>query len=362
MILAELEIDGRHRSVLMQAPKNGFFYVIDRKTGEFISAENYTSVTWADGVDQETGRPREVPGADYAERVASIKPGPEGGHNWQPMAYSTQTGLVYIPVQEFHVALSHDPEWQYDSNVWNLGIRFRGGGVGDPPGSLLAWNPVTQQKAWEVPQPIVWNGGILATGGNLLFQGTGEGEFVAYDARNGYQLWKSFVGTGIIAPPITYSVDGIQYIAVAAGWGGSYGLKNPPGGEAAQYEQVGRLMVYRLDGGAPMPSFVRRPAPRYTGPEIELDYTQEDVLMGRRLYGTYCGACHQNGVAIPSLVYTKKETHQLWELIVHDGLYAASKGMPAFKGILTKEQVRQLQAFVVEYSRGRARYEKRNKD
>ncbi len=355
MILADLSVDGIDRKVLMQAPKNGFFYVIDRESGELISAENYTSITWADGVDPNTGRPREIHGADYAEGRAEIKPGPEGGHNWQPMAFNPETGLVYFPVQEFHTAFRHDPDYRYDPATWNLGVQFVGGGVGSPPGSLVAWDPVQQKRVWSVPRSIVWNGGVLTTAGGLVFQGTGTGKLYAHDAKTGETLWEWFTGTAIIAPPMTYRIGGRQYVSVAAGWGGSYGLRRPPGGEAARYEQRGRLFTFVLGGKGAAPDYALRQPRVPTGPEIELEYSREAVSAGARLYRKYCGACHQNGVLVPSLHYTSKETHQLWELIVYDGIYAAAKGMPAFKGMMSREEVRQIQAFVVEASRGMAR-------
>ncbi|HUE96299.1 MAG TPA: PQQ-dependent dehydrogenase, methanol/ethanol family, partial [Longimicrobiaceae bacterium] len=250
MILTDLEIDGRTRRVIMQAPKNGFFYVLDRETGEFSSAETYTTVTWATGIDPRTGRPIEAPGARYEVERQVIKPGPLGGHNWHPMSYSPQTGLVYIPVQDNSFVYAQDPEFNYEPGVWNTGTDFSAGaGIRrDPPtGSLVAWDPVRQEPRWTVAYDDMWNGGVLSTAGGLVFQGTNDGRFVAYDAETGRSLWEVKAAAGIIAAPVTYMIDGVQYVAVMAGWGGSYGLT---GGGRRPFTE-GRLFVFRLDGDAP---------------------------------------------------------------------------------------------------------------
>ncbi|MGB0188972.1 MAG: PQQ-dependent dehydrogenase, methanol/ethanol family, partial [Aequoribacter sp.] len=228
MILADMEFDGRMRKVIMQAPKNGFFYVIDRETGEFISAEKYTMATWATHVDPESGRPVEAPEARYEETgVPNFQfPHPLGGHNWHPMSYSPDTGLVYIPAQEIPIVYGHDSDYEYNSKGWNVGVRFELAASPDDPavraqlgamvkGYITAWDPVTQTEKWRVQHPNMWNGGLLSTAGNLVFQGNAEGEFVAYTADSGERLWSSYAQTGVVAGPVTYTVDGEQYVAVA---------------------------------------------------------------------------------------------------------------------------------------------------
>jgi quinohemoprotein ethanol dehydrogenase len=208
----------------MQAPKNGFFYVLDRATGELLSADAYVPMTWATGVDKKTGRPIERPEARYKEQLTIVKPGPFGGHNWQPMSFSPQTGLVYIPAQDPFFAYAGVKDFKYRPGAWNTGSDFGQLKVLPPvvpTGHLLAWDPVAQKERWRVPYKTIWNGGLLSTAGNLVFQGTADGRFVAYSADRGEKLWEVTVGTGIIAAPVTYEVDGVQYVSVMAGWGGA---------------------------------------------------------------------------------------------------------------------------------------------
>ena len=227
MILADLRIDGKQRQVIMQAPKNGFFYVLDRKTGELISAEKYVEVTWASHVDKSTGRPVENPGVGYEDGLALIKPTAFGGHNWHPMSFSPQTGLVYIPTHDILGAYRNEESFKYQPGAWNTGTDFNvfatltKDAVG---GALVAWDPVKQKEVWRHPYALPWNGGLLSTAGNLVFEGTSDGRFVAYRASDGVQLWEGHTGTGVIAAPVTYLLDGKQYVSVLAGWGGAFGL------------------------------------------------------------------------------------------------------------------------------------------
>ncbi len=288
MILADLEIEGEPRSVIMQAPKNGFFYVLDRATGEFISAESFIGLNWAERVDPKTGRPVEATDSDYMDGAMEITPGPLGGHNFQPMAYNPHTGLVYIPTHEFSNTYADDPGWDYRPVGLNLAARV-GNADQEPTGHLLAWDPARQSEAWRVPQAGPWNGGILTTAGGLVFQGAADGRFVAYQAETGEQLWESFLGTGIIAAPITYEVDGRQYVTVMAGWGGAYGLRSAPAGEAARYEQDGRIYTFALVGEAALPRFTRLQREVYAA---EVDATVEEIQTGAILYRRHCNVCH----------------------------------------------------------------------
>lgn len=233
MILTELEINGEQRKVLMQAPKNGFFYVIDRASGELLSANNYVPITWASHVDMETGRPVEQPRVRFADEAVVQLPAPFGGHNCHPMSYSANTGLVYFPVHDTVFIYPQDESFTYKPGFWNTGVDMEVGGVlptEEPArsevtstikGRLIAWNPVTQSEAWHVDHDYIWSGGVLSTAGGLVFQGNVEGMLVAYGDQDGAKLWQHDVQTGIIAPPISYSIDGVQYIAVVAGLGGS---------------------------------------------------------------------------------------------------------------------------------------------
>ena len=267
MILADLEIRGRTRQVIMQAPKNGFFYVIDRATGELLAADKYVPVTWASHVDLESGRPVETANADHSAQNQNTSPASPGGHNWQPMAYNHEAGLVYIPALESAQEYSTPQQYEHvDAPHWNLGQdegAMKIGGLGGLPqslvqgifrhmirGKLIAWDPTTQTERWHVRHETPWNGGVLTTASGLVFQGTGDYRLVAYDATSGERLWETPTGTGVVAPPITFEVDGEQYLAVLAGWGGVGGLMiprftAPTGGN--------RLLVYKLGGDAKLP-------------------------------------------------------------------------------------------------------------
>ena len=259
MILADLEIEGETRKVLMQAPKNGFFYVIDRVSGEFISAKNYVPMNWASHVDPETGRPVELASGNHQLQPALTTPGPLGGHNWQPMSYSPKTGLVYIPAQETLFVYSTDTDYEYNPKTWNTAQQMEMTYLPKDPnelamvdsatvGYLLAWDPKTQKEVWRAQYKRPWSGGVLSTNGNLVFQGTSDGRFVAYAADSGELLWSVDTGQGIVAPPISYKIDGEQFIGVQVGYGGAYALMG--GLEAANKnpERDGRMMVFKLDG------------------------------------------------------------------------------------------------------------------
>ncbi|MDA1275857.1 MAG: PQQ-dependent dehydrogenase, methanol/ethanol family [Verrucomicrobia bacterium] len=353
MILADLNIDGRPRKVIMQAPKNGFFWVIDRMDGSFISAKAYVETTWATGVDPKTGRPIEAEGARYEKGPALVMPTAQGAHNWHPMAFNPEAGLVYIPGRVSSYSLADDPNWSYREKGWNLGINFLAGRP-ENSGFLLAWDPVKQQEAWRQRYIGSLNGGVLSTAGGLVFEGTGDGRFVAYDAKTGSVLWEFPTGTGIIAPPVTYSVDGEQYVTVLAGWGGAEGLLSSPTGYAALYEQVGRAFTFKLGGRTPVPEYKRRAAPVASGWDVPFDDNPADVQAGEAAYHqSQCVRCHGGGAVIPDLRYSSKEilSKAQFSLIVYDGIYAAAKGMPSFKDRLTRKQVDQIRAFVVSKSR-----------
>ena len=227
IVLADLEIDGGDVKAILHARKNGFFYVIDRETGKLISAEPFAEVTWATEIDLETGRPVEVSGARYDDRPARIAPGPIGAHNWPAMSYNPSTRLAYMPT--IHTATMFSDEGidleAWDSPVGRLGVgvRYNLAGSSRPDGvlgSLQAWDPVRQELAWEVPLGGLWNPGTMTTAGNLVFQGRVDGTLAAHDAASGSTLWTFDVGSGISAPPITYAINGRQYVALLVGWGG----------------------------------------------------------------------------------------------------------------------------------------------
>ncbi|CAE7565505.1 qbdA [Symbiodinium necroappetens] len=360
MILADIEIQGEARKVIMQAPKNGFFYVLDRTNGEFISAEAYVPITWATHVDQETGRPVENPEAHYANEKKRIQPGPLGGHNWHPMTYHPGTGLVYIPALDLRFDYAQDNAFRHSPEDWNLGIDFRE--QAPPPsaeenidnlqsikGFLAAWDPVTQREVWRVQHATAWNGGLLSTAGDLIFQGRADGQFAAYTADTGELVWESPVHVGIIAAPVSYSIDGEQYITVVAGWGGAYGLASGAPRHRNNVLSEGRILTYKLGGKAELPTpevtYLAVPTPP------AMDYTAEQQQHGQDLFHQYCAVCHGPGVGtagpVANLMYAGQETHSIWDAIVVGGAYA-EKGMPSFNHALTASDAQDIRAYVIE--------------
>ncbi len=359
ILLADLEIDGRPRKVLMQAPKNGFFFVIDRTNGEFISAEKFTEVTWASHVD-ENGRPVETD-TDYREVAKFVRPSPYGAHSWPPMSFHPNTGLVYFPVRNMGSVYKMNPDWDYRPGTWNTGIDmavYENFGSSDDyerwEAFLLAWDPVAQKEVWRVPHITAFNGGTLSTGDDLLFEGSADGRFVAYRASTGEKLWESPVGTGVMAAPITYRLDGEQYVAVAAGWGASFAMS---GGEAARLAKVrggARVLAWKLGGDAEVPPG-RPPLGPVPAPTFALESTQEELRLGALRYQEHCSACHGPGAVgggsgVPDLRYTNEATHALFPKILLEGLLEPA-GMPRFDDFLSEQEVRSIQAFILEQAR-----------
>jgi len=274
--------------VLMQAPTNGFFYVIDRETGKLISAEKYGKVTWADHIDMTTGRPVEYPGIRYENGSVVLYPWTAGTHNWQAMSYSPKTGLVYIPYLQLGFRFTKNP------NVYS-GVVATPEFTDDPhdgKGALIAWDPVAQKQRWIKWQRWMWNGGALSTAGGLVFQGENDGYVYAHDAATGEELWKFNAGLGIIAPPVSYAWHGTQYVSILAGWAGPnpYGHGLMPTGWRYN-AQPRRLLTFKLGGKARLP----RTAPYdetvhpLDDPAISLDAAQ--VKAGETLFFN-CVACH----------------------------------------------------------------------
>jgi PQQ-dependent dehydrogenase (methanol/ethanol family) len=348
MILTDLTLGGRTRRVLMQAPKNGFFYVLDRATGELISAAPYTEVTWATGIDMKTGRPIESPQARYT-KPEMIKPGPFGGHNWQPMSFNPQTGLVYIPALDASFGYADDPAFK-PSPGWNLGIdlAMAAGAPGTvaklPVGSLLAWDPVTQKERWRVPLATIWNGGTLTTGGNLVFQGGGDGNFAAYRADTGVKSWEMNVGSAINAAPITYEIDNVQYVAVMAGYGGAMRVSAP---EPSSVQ--GRLLVFRLGGNATLTPLSTTTVARPAAIPVP-DASSETVMLGALTYARRCMMCHgaeaASGGLAPDLRYSQPATFDRYDQIVMGGALA-NRGMPSFKQTVMENELAAIKAYVL---------------
>jgi quinohemoprotein ethanol dehydrogenase len=360
MILADLEIDGSPRKVILQAPKNGFFYVLDRATGELISAEPYVQTTWASHVDPETGRPVEIEGARYEDGPVLALPGPYGGHNWHPMAYSPKTGLIYIPAQDIPFAYGTDENFTFTPGLWNIGVNPLYASFPEQPpevqarlvemvkGQIIAWDPVERREVWRVQHALPWNGGMLATAGNLVFQGNSVGDFAAYRADTGEKLWSAGAQTGVIASPVTYEADGEQYVSVLAGWGGSLALSGGVVAAAAGSRNNSRILTYKLGATATLPdleavTLTLDPPPRVADEPM--------IALGKQRYADRCMACHGDGVVgggvIPDLRYMDAEKHQLWMGIVLGGLHH-DKGMVSFAKVLSAEEAAAIQAFVIE--------------
>lgn len=363
IILTDLTIEGQARKVLLHAPKNGFFYVIDRKDGKLVSAKPFTTINWASGVDPTTGRPVEYPAARYArtgQRFMAM-PGPFGSHNWHPMAYSPKTGLVYIPVQDIPLDYAVDDAFKYTPGGWNLAIASQtlGGPQNESDrkvlgmqtrGFLLAWDPVKQREVWRVQHPNVASAGVLATAGGLVFQGTPDGRFVAYRADNGQQVWNWQGYDGIIAGAMSYSVGGTQYIAVLSGFGGANAL-HVPYIQNAKVGLNGRVLVFKLDGTATAPDNEKLKA----APNVPAQtWSAETVAKGAALYGN-CAGCHGFGTyghdAIPDLRRSALLGNRAaWEQVILGGALEA-RGMPNWSATLKPEDAEALRAYIADRAR-----------
>jgi quinohemoprotein ethanol dehydrogenase len=352
MILADIPVDGKVTKVILHAPKNGFFFIIDRTNGKFLSAKNFVDVNWATGYDA-SGRPMEIPASRGADPYDSI-PGPYGAHNWHPMSYSPATGLVYLPAQSVPVNFADDKQWagqnsnkpgEFASGLgWNVGHAMNT----VPPankafGRLIAWDPVAQKQVWKQDYVSPWNGGTLVTAGNLVFQGTADGRFIAYNAKSGEKLWESPLGTGAVAAPATYIVDGKQYVSIAVGWGGVFGI----GQRATEGQNPGTVYTFIAGGKAPLP-----PITKYQMSELleGVKYNPADVPMGTALYVSNCVQCHgvpavDRGGNVPNLGYVGKDPIENLDKIVFNGPFTAN-GMPDFTGKITAADVEMIKAFI----------------
>ena len=360
MILADLEIDGTQRKVLMQAPKNGFFYVLDRANGKLISAEPFVPVNWAEGIDPDTGRPIENPEARYLDGPALVMPTPFGGHNWHPMSFSPETGLAYFSSQELSYLYESAADTRDNPDGLNTKISFL---ANEPPdteaerralikqavkGNLLAWDPVAQEAAWKVEYDTIWNGGTLATAGGLVFQGRSDQSFAAFDAKTGDLLWQMPVGSGMVGGPISYEVDGEQYIAVSAGWGSIFNLMAGFMAEQKGGQVEGHMLAFKLGGEALLD--IHQPARRQLPQPPKQVATEESIARGAVLYSNYCLICHGDGVissgTTPDLRYSGTLGNEVFYAFVLEGI--SKLGMPDFDGRLTQEEVEAIHNYIVD--------------
>jgi len=347
--------------VLLHAPKNGLFYVIDRATGTLISAKPYTFVNWTSGVDMKTGRPIETAVARYpGNDPAPVVPGPLGAHSWQPMSYSPLTGLVYIPVNDVGFKYKSPAHFEFKKLAANYGVDVVAAGMPQDPkikkaildtvkGELVAWDPVQQKQAWAVEQAGPWNGGLLSTAGNLVFEGTAAGNVEASRADTGEKLWSFPAQTGVMAGPVTYTVNGEQYVAVLAGWGGVFPLATGEvSWKSGRVRNISRMLAFKLGGKASL-----RPLPHVEEPALNpppSTASAASVHRGEELYQRSCAACHGDvavsGGVLPDLRYSGTLDSDQWFYVVLNGALKSS-GMVSFKSELSREDAAAVRAYVI---------------
>jgi quinohemoprotein ethanol dehydrogenase len=362
--LADVEIAGAKRRVALHAPKNGYFYMLDAKTGEFISAGSFVEQNWTTGIDPKTGRPAISPEARYEKTgkpFVSI-PGAAGAHSWQPMSFSPATGLVYIPANLAGFPYAAAKDWKADDIGFQTGQdgalvampadkAARDGALAATTGALIAWDPIRQKAAWTVPQKGPWNGGTLATAGNLVFQGDAAGNFNAFSADDGKKLWSFSGQSGIIAAPMSYSVDGEQYVAIMVGWGGVWdvatGVLAKKSGAA---HNISRLLVFKLGAKGTLPP-VPPMAERVLDPPPFLG-TDEQVAKGAGLYARYCSVCHGDAAVAGGLVPDLRHSGVIAQaealnMIVLDGALKHN-GMVSFKSALKAEDSEAIRQYLIK--------------
>lgn len=359
IVIATLTIDGQSRKVLMQAPKNGFFYVLDAATGKLISAKNFTDIAWATGVDLATGRPIETKAARYevTGKPFLSKQNPNGAHTWHSMSYSPATGLVYLPIHGQSFVFGPPKSFGLRPMTQNTGADFSGNAALDPKqtldesyGRLIAWDPVRQREVWRVERAGQANGGALSTAGGLVFQGTGSGQFTAVDAASGKQLWSAEAQTGIIAAPISYAIDGEQYVAIMAGTGSSWALIGGDNNmKGLKRQNVSRLLVYKLGGTVQLP-----PPPPFQEPPLNPPAATAGaavVARGGELYDAYCSNCHGPGAVQVGILPDLRRTPYLSTDATFDSVVLAgarqAHGMANFSSQLAVDDVHAIRAFVV---------------
>lgn len=348
IMLVDLTIGSEARKALLHAPKNGFFYVLDRYTGKVISANNFVPVNWATHVDLATGRPAITANAFYDDGPFIGTPTGAGAHNWSPWSFSPRTGLVYFQAQESYLRYEDDPDWKFVPGGYNIGQRRSPELAAEdaknlPPsvGYVLAWDPVANAERFRIDGR---GGGVLATAGDLLFQlrGAIAGDLVAFDATTGEQVWSHPMPNAGAAAPISYVVDGEQYIAINSGRGFFGGSDRD-----ARMPQPGRLVAFKLGGTATLPD-PPPPAPPANPP----NETFEDsvVRAGELLYFEHCGRCHGAGTRgyniIPDLRRSPMLTNaEAWRTVVIDGALTA-RGMVGWSNLIDATQAESIRAYV----------------
>ena len=364
IIVADIPVNGKITHVIMHAPKNGFFYTLEAATGKFISGHPFAkTITWAKGLDPVTGIPIVNPEAKYEKTGKPFigMPGAVGAHSWTPMSFSPKTGLVYIPANETAQAYNAAAKgWKPGTVGFQLGLdlgpmeipadpKIRAATAAAMTGSLIAWDPVAGKPRWTVQYPGPTNGGTLATAGNLVFQGTAGGEFRAYTADTGKQVWSFSTQTGVIAAPMTYSVKGVQYVAILAGWGGVWDVS---AGEIVgkMTRNISRLLVFKVGGTGKLPA-----APPQSEAVLDpppLTGTLQQIADGQSHYANSCSVCHGASAVAGKLNPDVRHSvalnkPKLWQQIVHDGLLKQN-GMVAWAGQYSPAQIENIRHYVIK--------------
>ncbi|QJB70009.1 PQQ-dependent dehydrogenase, methanol/ethanol family [Parasphingorhabdus halotolerans] len=370
IIQAELEVGGKMRKVLYHAPKNGFFFVIDRIDGTLISAEPFVDgINWATGYDMATGRPIETPEARYnktGEPFIAI-PGALGAHNWHPMSYNPKTGLVYIPAQQIpqgYINPTSEIDKKRERLGFNVGIGWAIGqlpddkdvykaAVASTTGKLVAFNPKTGKVEWSADYPAAWNGGTMTTAGNLVFQGTSVGLFKAYAADSGKELLSLDMQSGIVSAPSTYMIDGEQYVAFLTSKGGAFPLvAGVAGGASRKVPNIPRLVVLKLGGKTQFPALPAKTEIAWNPPEQT--GTPAQIADGKAVFGRYCIVCHGdsaigNGFTPDLRVSGVLPDKEAWASIVAGGALK-QHGMVGFTSQVKAEQVENTRLYVIDRS------------
>lgn len=352
IMIANLPVNGQERRVVMQAPKNGFFYMLDAENGELISAEAFSIVTWASGISIETGRPIEIPEARYnvTGEGSLVIPGPEGAHSWHPWSFNPDTGLVYIPEIRTSFGFVSDDAFAVRSRGSNLGVDVIAGSELSAQteivneGRLLAWNPLTQEEVWSASFGTGRGGGTMTSAGNLVFQGnTSLQEFAAYHAETGEKLWSMPVQTGIVAGAASYMIEGEQYVSVLSG-------VRPQGGYYAP--NYSRLLVFKLGGDASLPAPLDFTQRELNPPEATASL--ELVTAGEELFADNCILCHGENSSFlsrgtfPDLARTPLlYSQEAFDAVVLNGLLS-DRGMASFGEILEPADTEALRAYLID--------------
>lgn len=374
-VLADLDLGGKRRAVLMQAPKNGYYYVLDRATGELLSAEPFAFVSWARGIDPKTGRPLLDASADYDHGPALVFPSEAGAHTWQPMAFDPVRGVTFLPVIEAGNIIMETsdrraglvegqfttpalPTELYDRKAMRslygevpALARLERGLKTDPAsrGFVRAWSVAEHRVLWETQTATSLDGGVLATAGGLVFQGDANGYFNAYAADTGKKLASIALGSSMMAAPVTYAVNGTQYVAIVAGYGGGgviLGAPLDPESAAYKYGNEGRIIALKLGGPRPPLPPLRTDLPMPELPERPADAQQ--IAAGEVLYNRYCSRCHVMGRGnLPDLRRITPVTHRLFDSIVLGGAYSV-KGMGRFDDVLSPADAHAIHAWLID--------------